>query len=69
MNKPSRSIDEQIELLKQRGMLFHDEDAAKNTLKNISYYRLKGYWWKMQSDVQRHLFRPNSYFEDVLNKY
>ena len=25
-------------------MLFHDEGAAKNTLKNISYYRLKGYW-------------------------
>lgn len=50
-------------------MLFHDEGAAKNTLKNISYYRLKGYWWEMQSDVQQHLFYPNSYFEDVLNKY
>lgn len=69
MNKPSRSIEEQIELLKQRGMLFHDEGAAKNTLKNISYYRLKGYWWEMQSDVRQHLFYPNSYFEDVLNKY
>lgn len=69
MNKPSRSIEEQIDLLKKRGMLFNDEEAAKNTLENISYYRLKGYWWEMQSDVQKHQFKSNSYFENVIEKY
>lgn len=44
-NKPSRNINEQIELLKSRGMLFRNETTAKTVLKNISYYRLKGYWW------------------------
>lgn len=68
-NKPSRNINEQIELLKSRGMLFRNETTAKTVLKNISYYRLKGYWWDMQSDKTKHLFSPNSYFEDVVEKY
>jgi len=69
-NKPSRSIDEQIALLKERGgMLFRDEAAAKPLLLNISYYRLKGYWWDMQSDRVVHKFYPESYFEDVIDRY
>ena len=54
MNKPSRSIEEHIMLLKNRGMLFYDETKAKEILKSISYYRLKGYWWDMQSDALTH---------------
>jgi abortive infection bacteriophage resistance protein len=50
-------------------MLFKDEDQAANLLKNISYYRLKGYWWDMQSDRTTHQFSPNSYFEDVIDRY
>lgn len=53
-NKESRSIDEQIELLKQRGMLVGDEGFAARHLAHISYYRLKGYWWDMQSDRANH---------------
>lgn len=68
-NKQSLNIDEQISLLKSRGMLFRDEIKAKEILKNISYYRLKGYWWEMQSDKINHQFKPNSYFEDVIEKY
>ncbi len=50
-------------------MLFKDETAAKEVLKRVSYYRLKGYWWDMQSDKTQHVFTPNSYFEDVVEKY
>jgi abortive infection bacteriophage resistance protein len=69
MNKPAYTISDQIALLKQRGMLFKDEAAACNRLKNVSYYRLKGYWWDMQSDTSQHLFHPNTYFEDILERY
>ena len=41
-NKKSRSIEEQIELLKQRGMIVGDEAFAARHLAHISYYRLKG---------------------------
>ena len=48
-NKPAYSIADQISLLKQRGMLFRDEGNAPHFLENISYYRLKGYWWDTQN--------------------
>jgi abortive infection bacteriophage resistance protein len=69
MNKPAYSITDQIALLKRRGMLFKDETQACNHLKNISYYRLKGYWWDVQTDYIQHLFQPNVYFEDIVERY
>lgn len=68
-NKDSRSISEQVELLKDRGMSFNDEQKAFNILANISYYRLKGYWWDMQNDRTIHHFSPSSVFEDVVDRY
>lgn len=56
-NKESRSISEQIALLKRRGMRIDDELEAYHLLSHVSYYRLKGYWWDMQSDKEIHLFR------------
>lgn len=68
-NKPAYSIADQIKLLKERGMLFHNQDQALSFLSNISYYRLKGYWWDMQADYSSHSFKPNTYFEDVIARY
>ena len=50
-------------------MLFRNEAGAPHFLANISYYRLKGYWWDMQSDKVNHVFSPNSYFEEVIERY
>jgi len=69
VNKAAHSITDQIALLKQRGMLFKDKSSAYNILKNISYYRLKGYWWDMQADYTLHTFKPNTYFEDKRDRY
>jgi len=68
-NKSARTITEQINLLKSRGMIFKNEEKAVNTLKNISYYRLKGYWWDMHADKTIHTFKNNTIFEDVLDRY
>ncbi|MGV3540348.1 MAG: Abi family protein [Rufibacter sp.] len=50
-------------------MLFKDESLATHFLANISYYRLKGYWWDMQDDFTNHFFKPNTYFEDIVDRY
>lgn len=50
-------------------MQFRDLSEAHHYFKNISYYRLKGYWWDLQLDKQKHLFKPNVYFEDALATY
>lgn len=68
-NKLPKTVAEQINLLTERGILFRDIENAPHFLKNISYYRLKGYWWEMQSDKVVHKFNPNSYFEDVIDLY
>lgn len=67
--KPPKLFPEQLELLKKRGMLFKDESFALQFLSNVSYYRLKGYWWDLQVDTVNHKFKPDTYFEDVVNKY
>lgn len=68
-NKKVTTIQEQIEQLKVRRLTFNDEQEAVYHLSNISYYRLAGYWWTMQSDKVNHVFKPNSKFEDALALY
>jgi Abortive infection bacteriophage resistance protein len=69
VNKPAYTIEDLIVLLKRRGMLFRDEATAINILKNINYYRLKGYWWDMQNDYTLHTLKPNTYFESIIDRY
>lgn len=69
MAKDPKTIQEQIDLLESREMLFRDISKAPHFLSNISYYRLKGYWWEMQEDIEDHIFQENVYFEDVLDLY
>ena len=68
-DKRALSIDEQINLLSNRGLLIEDLDFARETLSNVSYFRLSGYWWSMQSDKENHIFKPNSKFSDVVLLY
>jgi abortive infection bacteriophage resistance protein len=69
MIKPAHSLEDQILLLKSRGMQFRNETEASHFLQNISYYRLKGYWWDMQVDRTTHQLLPETYFEDVIDRY
>lgn len=69
MAKEPKTIQEQINLLQSRGMLFKDIAAAEHFLINISYYRLEGYWWEMQADKKEHTFKPDIYFEDIIELY
>ncbi len=69
MSKPSKTIHEQIALLQSRDMQFKNIRDASYFLNNISYYRLKGYWWEMQDNTVDHHFAPNTFFEDVVDLY
>lgn len=63
------TIQEQIDQLKQRGLLIDENDHADSYLSQISYYRLAGYWWPMQADKINHVFKPHSRFSDVIALY
>ena len=68
-NKHPISINDQIAILKGRGLIFTDEQKAQTVLENISYFRLAGYWRTMEQNSSTHLFRPGSRFEDVVARY
>jgi abortive infection bacteriophage resistance protein len=69
MPKPPKTIQEQLTLLQGRNMAFRNVADAPHFLANISYYRLKGYWWEMQDDNVNHHFRNGSFFEDAVDLY
>jgi len=66
-NKPFKSINDQIELLRSRGLVI-DEDAG-HYLRHLNYYRLSGYWAPFQENPSEHSFKANTNFTDVLNLY
>jgi abortive infection bacteriophage resistance protein len=70
-SKPATSIDDQIRLLRRRGMIVDDDDRARHYLKHISYYRLRAYWLPFEVPAQNgdHAFRAETNFEDILNLY
>ena len=47
MNQRPRTIQEQLTRLKEKGMVFYDEQIAISYLTRISYFRLKYYWVDM----------------------
>lgn len=63
------TIEQHIQQLKDRGLSIIDTDLARHYLSHVSYYRLAGYWWPIQSDKEQHSFKPNSKFEDVVHLY
>mgnify|MGYP000916158677 CR=1 FL=1 len=68
-NKPAFTIEQHISQLRQRGLIINDELLATHFISFVSYYRLAGYWWSMQSDKVNHTFKPNSTFENVIQLY
>ena len=55
--------------LKERGLLFKDEEQAIKELSNISYFRIANYLRYFEIDSDRHLYKPDTYFEDAVYIY
>lgn len=72
--KTATTIDEQIQRLKDRGMLFEDEQKAKETLLDIGYYRMGFYWFHMEKrypnkENRDHCFKTGAKFETASRLY
>ena len=51
--KEPKTFDEQIDLLKSRGLIIGDEDKAKFILSNINYYRFSAYLIHFKKEDER----------------
>lgn len=71
-NKPALPIEEQIALLKKRGLIIKDEQKAENALRYIGYYHLSAYMLPFQMADQtdhHHFFLNKTSFDEILNIY
>lgn len=68
-SKQPLTIEQQISLLKDRGLSIIDEAAAQKVLGSISYFRLANYFRPMETDKQNHQFKPGATFKNAVRLY
>ena len=65
MEKPFKTIEEQIDILKDRKLNFKNEDKAKDSLLRNNYYNLINNYGKFISEND--IYFEDVYFEDLLS--
>ena len=73
--KQATTVEEQILLLRKRGLIIADEVKAKEILLDVGYYRLGFYWFPFEKTYpekgrkRSHVFVPGISFQDVVDLY
>lgn len=68
-SKQILTLAEQIEVLKQRGLIIGDESEAMRLLDQTGYFRLADYWRPMEEDRETRSFLPNTSFDHIVRLY
>lgn len=66
-SKPILSIEDQIKLLKSRGLIFSDENNAESLLEKISYQKIFAYRFLFYE--KNNIFYSGTKFEDIFEIY
>ena len=71
--KPPTTLNQQLQLLKDRGLLIDDDELVKFHLRTTNYYRLSAYWYPFrkieQNSVISDEFEAGTHFRDVIGLY
>ncbi len=67
--KPPLTIDQQIQLLKDRNLVIHDDVFARRILSTIGYYRLTAYLYPFRLKDGSDNFVPHTSIEKVWRYY
>ncbi|PMC61916.1 hypothetical protein CJ204_08185 [Corynebacterium xerosis] len=74
-SKPFLDIDEQVQLLAERGLAFPDRETLAGVLERVGYYRLSGYWYefrqfpKVEGEPRPSDFRDGACLDEILEIY
>ncbi|WP_131774905.1 Abi family protein [Legionella anisa] len=66
-SKPFLTIEQQVDLLSNRGLII--DDKADHYLQHLNYYRLSGYWLPFYQKAVANTFKQGTKFSDILNLY
>jgi len=61
------TIEQQLELLSARSLVFNDRELTLHTLERISYYRLSAYWYPVKNSNDS--FKPGASFDVAVQLY
>lgn len=67
--KLATTFEEQVEILRSRGMVIGDSDRVRRYLSHINYYHLEAYWLPFEICRDPHQFREGTTFDSVLDNY
>ncbi|WP_119342802.1 Abi family protein [Facilibium subflavum] len=68
-SKPALSLEQQLQLLLDRGLIVNGIERANRYLEHIGYYRLSAYMIPHYENKATHHFKKNTRFDDILNVY
>jgi abortive infection bacteriophage resistance protein len=74
MGRKAKPLQEQVELLRRRGMQVDDPERAREILLEIGWYRMSFYWFPFETrypdmGASHHQFHPGVTFHDALLLY
>lgn len=67
--KSPLTVREQIEKLKEHGMIIYSEDEALSFFRKVNYYRFTGYALEDRKEQNRSVYREGTSFERVRSRY
>lgn len=65
-DKEFKTIDEQLEILRSRGLFIEDDEKAKDFLLHNNYYRISGYSLTLR---KKDVFSKNVAFQNIIDIY
>lgn len=65
MQKTFKTIDEQIQILRDKGLVIDDEESAKDTLLRENYFFLSGYRHLFLDGLRSKQFKPGTNFREL----
>lgn len=69
ISKQFKTIDEQIKILREKGLIIADEEYAKQVLLRENYFFLSGYRHLLSEEYNNNKFLPNVRFEELYSMF
>ena len=69
IQKQFKNLDEQIEILKYKGLVINNEEYAKDILLRENYFFLSGYRHLFMKSPTEKVYKPNTHFEELYSLF
>ena len=69
MEKNFKTINEQVEILKNKGLIIEDEISVKETLLRENYFFIMGYRHAFMTSPKERKFIPGTTFDEVYSLF